>query len=430
MAKIVRLDALEILDSRGNPTIQVAVTLDSGTTGIAKVPSGASTGRNEAVELRDGDKNRYGGKGVRQAVENVLQVIQPAVIGTDGSKQQALDEKLIALDGTPDKGHLGANAILGVSVAAAKAVACERKEPLYRYLSAQERYILPVPMFNVLNGGRHADNNVDFQEFMIAPVGASTFSEALRAASETFQALKETLHKKGYETSVGDEGGFAPRLRSNEEAMELLGAAIRKAGYHAGSDIAINLDPAASEFYDNGSYFFRKSDQSKKSSSEMVSLWTEWLNRYPEIFSLEDGLAEEDWDGWVELTKRLGGRVQLVADDIFVTNPAIFAKGIQRGIANSILIKLNQIGTITETLRCIEMARKNGYTAVISHRSGETDDTTIADFAVATGVGQIKTGSVCRGERIAKYNRLLEIEHELGRAASYAGRSVYSRWKQ
>jgi len=430
MAKIVRLDALEILDSRGNPTIQVAVTLDSGTTGIAKVPSGASTGRNEAVELRDGDKNRYGGKGVRQAVENVLQVIQPSILGTDASQQQALDEKLIALDGTPDKGHLGANAILGVSVAAAKAVACERKEPLYRYLSAQERYILPVPMFNVLNGGRHADNNVDFQEFMIAPVGASTFSEALRAASETFQALKETLHKKGYETSVGDEGGFAPRLRSNEEAMELLGAAIRKAGYHAGSDIAINLDPAASEFYDNGSYFFRKSDQSKKSSSEMVSLWTEWLNRYPEIFSLEDGLAEEDWDGWVELTKRLGGRVQLVADDIFVTNPAIFAKGIQRGIANSILIKLNQIGTITETLRCIEMARKNGYTAVISHRSGETDDTTIADFAVATGVGQIKTGSVCRGERIAKYNRLLEIEHELGRAASYAGRSVYSRWKQ
>ena len=430
MAKIVRLDALEILDSRGNPTIQVAVTLDSGTTGIAKVPSGASTGRNEAVELRDGDKNRYGGKGVRQAVENVLQVIQPSILGTDASQQQALDEKLIALDGTPDKGHLGANAILGVSVAAAKAVACERKEPLYRYLSAQERYILPVPMFNVLNGGRHADNNVDFQEFMIAPVGASTFSEALRGASETFQALKETLHKKGYETSVGDEGGFAPRLRSNEEAMELLGAAIRKAGYHAGSDIAINLDPAASEFYDNGSYFFRKSDQSKKSSSEMVSLWTEWLNRYPEIFSLEDGLAEEDWDGWVELTKRLGGRVQLVADDIFVTNPAIFAKGIQRGIANSILIKLNQIGTITETLRCIEMARKNGYTAVISHRSGETDDTTIADFAVATGVGQIKTGSVCRGERIAKYNRLLEIEHELGRAASYAGRSVYSRWKQ
>jgi enolase len=430
MAKIVRLDALEILDSRGNPTIQVAVTLDSGATGIAKVPSGASTGKNEAVELRDGDKNRYGGKGVRQAVENVLQVIQPAVFGTDASNQQALDEKLIALDGTPNKGRLGANAILGVSVAAPKAVACERKEPLYRYLAPQESYVLPVPMFNVLNGGRHADNNVDFQEFMIAPVGASTFSEALRSASETFQALKETLHKKGYETSVGDEGGFAPRLRSNEEAMELLGTAIHKAGYRIGSGIAVNLDPAASEFYENGSYVFRKSDQSKKSSSEMVSLWTEWLDRHPAIFSLEDGLAEEDWDGWVQLTKQLGGRVQLVADDIFVTNPAIFAKGIQRGIANSILIKLNQIGTITETLRCIEMARKNGYTAVISHRSGETDDTTIADFAVATGVGQLKTGSVCRGERIAKYNRLLEIEHELGRAASYAGSSVYSRWKQ
>jgi len=430
MAKIVRLDALEILDSRGNPTIQVAVTLDSGAAGIAKVPSGASTGKNEAIELRDGDKSRYRGKGVRRAVENVLQVIQPAVIGTDASEQQALDEKLIALDGTPNKGRLGANAILGVSVAAAKAVARERKEPLYRYLAPHESYLLPVPMFNVLNGGRHADNNVDFQEFMIAPVGASTFSEALRAASETFQALKETLHKKGYETSVGDEGGFAPRLRSNEEAMELLGIAIHKAGYGIGSGIAINLDPAASEFYENGSYVFRKSDQSKKSSSEMVSLWTEWLDRYPEIFSLEDGLAEEDWDGWVQLTKQLGGRVQLVADDIFVTNPAIFAKGIQRGIANSILIKLNQIGTITETLRCIEMARKNGYTAVISHRSGETDDTTIADFAVATGVGQLKTGSVCRGERIAKYNRLLEIEQELGRAASYAGRSVYSRWKQ
>lgn len=430
MAKIVSLDALEILDSRGNPTIQVTVELDSGATGIAKVPSGASTGKKEAIELRDGDKNRFGGKGVRQAVENVLRVIQPSVIGTDASEQQALDEKLIALDGTPNKGRLGANAILGVSVAAAKAVASERKEPLYRYLAPRETYLLPVPMFNVLNGGRHADNNVDFQEFMIAPVGASTFSEALRSASETFQTLKETLHKKGYETSVGDEGGFAPRLRSNEEAMELLGTAIHKAGYRIGSGIAINLDPAASEFHENGSYVFHKSDQSKKSSSEMVGLWVEWLVRYPEILSLEDGLAEEDWDGWVQLTKELGGRVQLVADDIFVTNPAIFEKGIQRGIANSILIKLNQIGTITETLRCIEMARKNGYTAVISHRSGETDDTTIADLAVATGVGQIKTGSVCRGERIVKYNRLLEIEHELGRAATYAGRNTYSRWKQ
>jgi len=429
MSKIAKLDALEILDSRGNPTIQVILSLDSGSTGIAKVPSGASTGKNEAVELRDGDKKRYGGKGVCNAVDNVLKIIQPAVVGMDAFEQRVLDEKLIALDGTPNKAHLGANAILGVSIAAAKAAASERKEPLYRYLAPRDTYLLPVPMFNVLNGGRHADNNVDFQEFMIAPVGASTFSEALQSASETFHALKEILRRKGYETSVGDEGGFAPRLRSNEEAMELLKTAIHKAGYRAGAGIAINLDPAASEFYENGNYVFRKSDQSKKSSSEMVSLWTEWLDRYPEILSLEDGLAEEDWDGWVELTKQLGGRVQLVADDIFVTNPAIFTKGIQRGIANSILIKLNQIGTITETLRCVEMARSNGYTAVVSHRSGETDDTTIADFAVATGVGQIKTGSVCRSERIAKYNRLLEIEHELGGAATYVGKSVYASWK-
>jgi enolase len=429
MSKIVSLGALEILDSRGNPTIQVMLSLDSGAMGVAKVPSGASTGKNEAVELRDGDKTRYGGKGVRKAVANVLNIIQPAVLGMDASEQRVLDAKLIALDGTPNKAHLGANAILGVSIAAAKAVANERKVPLYRYLTERSTYVLPVPMFNVLNGGRHADNNVDFQEFMIAPVGASTFSEALQSASETFHALKDTLHKKGYETSVGDEGGFAPRLRSNEEAMDLLKTAIHKAGYRAGAGIAINLDPAASEFYENGNYVFRKSDKSRKSSSEMVGLWAEWLERYPEIYSLEDGLAEEDWEGWTKLTQQLGGKVQLVADDIFVTNPEIFIKGIERGIANSILIKLNQIGTITETLNCIEMARKNGYTAVISHRSGETDDTTIADFAVATGVGQIKTGSVCRGERIAKYNRLLEIEHELGHAATYAGKSVYHAWK-
>jgi enolase len=429
MSKIASLDALEILDSRGNPTVQVALSLESGAMGIAKVPSGASTGKNEAAELRDEDTKRYSGKGVLQAVHNVLYIIQPAILGMDASRQQALDEKLIALDGTPNKANLGANAILGVSIAAAKAAACERKQPLYRYLAQGEIYVLPVPMFNVLNGGRHADNNVDFQEFMIAPIGAPTFSEALRSASETFHSLKEILKKKGYETSVGDEGGFAPRLRSNEEPMELLATAIRKAGYGVGTDIAINLDPAASEFYENGSYVFQKSDKSRKSSSEMVSMWTDWLKRYPEIYSLEDGLAEEDWGGWAELTQQLGGKVQLVADDIFVTNPSIFNEGIRRGIANSILIKLNQIGTITETLRCIEMARSNGYTAVISHRSGETDDTTIADFAVATGAGQIKTGSVCRGERIAKYNRILEIERELGRAATYAGRSVYSRWK-
>src|ERR1700691_2215891 len=429
MFKIASLDALEILDSRGNPTVQVVLSLESGAMGIAKVPSGASTGKNEAAELRDGDTKRYAGKGVLKAVHNVLHIIQPAILGMDASEQQVLDEKLIALDGTPNKTNLGAHAILGVSIAAAKAAACERKEPLYRYLAQQETYVLPVPMFNVLNGGRHADTNVDFQEFMIAPIGAPTFSEALRSASETFHSLKETIKKKGYETSVGDEGGFAPRLRSNEEPMELLATAIRKAGYRVGTDIAINLDPAASEFYENGSYVFQKSDKSRKSSREMVTMWTDWLKHYPEIYSLEDGLAEEDWDGWAELTQQLGGKVQLVADDIFVTNPSIFNEGIRRGIANSILIKLNQIGTITETLRCIEMARSNGYTAVISHRSGETDDTTIADFAVATGVGQIKTGSVCRGERIAKYNRILEIEHELGRAATYAGKSVYSRWK-
>jgi enolase len=429
MSKIVSLDALEILDSRGNPTIQVVVTLEGGTSGVARIPSGASTGKKEAVELRDGDPKRYGGKGVLKAVANVRNRVQPAVVGMDASEQEVLDEKLITLDGTPNKASLGANAILGVSIAAAKASAAERNEPLYRYLSPRDGYVLPVPMFNVLNGGRHADNNVDFQEFMIAPVGAATFAEALRSASETFQALKEILHKKGYETSVGDEGGFAPRLRSNEEAMELLAAAIHKAGYRVGTGIAINLDPAASEFYENENYIFRKSDKSKKSSREMVSLWVDWLDRYPEIYSLEDGLAEEDWEGWVELTKQLGGKTQLVGDDIFVTNPVIFAKGIRQGIANSILIKLNQIGTITETLRSIELARKNDYTAVISHRSGETDDTTIADFAVATGVGQIKTGSVCRGERIAKYNRLLEIEHELGRRAHYAGKSAYSRWK-
>ncbi|HTT23335.1 MAG TPA: phosphopyruvate hydratase [Candidatus Sulfotelmatobacter sp.] len=430
MPKIVSLDALEILDSRGNPTIQVSARLDSGTTGIAKVPSGASTGKNEAVELRDGDPKRYAGKGVRKAVENVLKIIQPAVAGMDATDQRALDEKLIALDGTPNKARLGANSLLGVSIAAAKASAAERKQPLYRYLAQRDSFVLPVPMFNVLNGGRHADNNVDFQEFMIAPIGASTFAEALQSAAETFHALKDILHKKGYETSVGDEGGFAPRLRSNEEPMELLESAIHKAGYRVGSGIAINLDPAASEFYEKGSYLFRKSDQSKKSSDDMIRLWSDWLERYPEIHSLEDGLAEEDWDGWAELTRQLGRKVQLVGDDIFVTNPEIFAKGIQRGIANSILIKLNQIGTVTETLRCIEVARGHGYTAVISHRSGETDDTTIADFAVATDVEQIKTGSVCRGERISKYNRLLEIEHELGKAARYAGASVYSRWKQ
>jgi len=428
MSKIKRLDALEILDSRGNPTLQVTAYLENSVFGVAKVPSGASTGKREAVELRDGDKSRYGGKGVQKAVSNVLGEIQKAVVGME-TDQAALDAKLIALDGTPNKGRLGANAILGVSIAVARAAAAEKDVPLYRYLAERETYLIPVPMLNVLNGGRHADNNVDFQEFMIAPVGVPTFAEALRAAAETFQALRNILHTKGYETSVGDEGGFAPRLRSNEEPMELLLAAIQKAGYKPGADIAINLDPAASEFFEDGMYIFKKSDKSKRTPSAMVALWVEWLKRYPEIYSLEDGFAEDDWEGWRQATALLGQKIQLVGDDIFVTNSAIFEKGIREGIANSILIKLNQIGTVTETLQCIELARRNGYTAVVSHRSGETDDTTIADLTVAAGTGQIKSGSACRGERIAKYNRLLEIEKELGRSAQYAGQKALERWR-
>lgn len=429
MSRIKSVDALEILDSRGNPTIQVTVTLESGSVGVAKIPSGASTGKHEAVELRDGDKKRYQGKGVLKAVHNVTKLIQGTVKGMDPSHQKALDDEIIALDGTPNKARLGANAILGVSIAAAKAAAAEKKIPLYRQFAARENYVLPVPQLNVLNGGRHADNNVDFQEFMIVPLGAPSFSEGLRAAAETFQTLKQVLKEKGYETSVGDEGGFAPRLRSNEEPVELILSAIQKAGYEPGKDIAINLDPAASEFYEDGHYVFHKSDKSRKSSDEMIALWAEWMKKYP-IPSLEDGLAEDDWGGWKKLTATLGNHVQLVGDDIFVTNPEIFAKGIKEKIANSILIKLNQIGTVTETLRCIEMAQKNNYTCVVSHRSGETDDTTIADFTVATGVGQLKTGSACRGERIAKYNRLLEIEKELGQKAKYAGHSVYARWNK
>jgi enolase len=400
MSSIKKLNALEILDSRGNPTVQVIMTLESGASGTAKVPSGASTGKREAVELRDGDEKRYGGKGVLKAVSNVLNIIQPAVVGFDAADQAGLDEKMIKLDGTPNKERLGANAILGVSIAAAKAAANERGIPLYRYFADQDEYIIPVPMLNVLNGGKHADNNVDFQEFMIVPVGAPSFAEALRAASETFHVLKELLQRKSYATSVGDEGGFAPQLRSNEEAMELLDFAVTKAGYKIGKDIAINLDPAASEFFEDGYYVFSKSNNSRRTSAEMVSLWMEWFKKYPEIYSLEDGLAEDDWDGWRELTRQAGRNVQLVGDDIFVTNPEILERGIREGIANSVLIKLNQIGTITETLRCIELARKHDYTCVVSHRSGETDDTTIADFTVALGLGQLKTGSVSRGERV------------------------------
>jgi len=427
MSEIKEIDALEILDSRGNPTIEVIAVLDNGAIGAAKIPSGASTGKREAVELRDGDKERYNGKGVLKAVVNVREVIAPALRGRDFAEQEFLDRVLIDLDGTPNKAKLGANAILGVSLAFAKARAAKRGLPFYQHLEKREQYVLPLPQMNVLNGGRHADNNVDFQEFMVAPVGAPSFAEAVRSAVETFEALKALLHKAGYATSVGDEGGFAPKLRSNEEAMEMLLGAIERAGYKPGLEIAIHLDPAASEFYENGVYVFRKSTGERRSSEEMIGLWTDWIRKYPAILSLEDGLAEDDWDGWQKLTAQLRERIQLVGDDIFVTNTQIFRQGIERKIANSILIKLNQIGTLTETLACMDLAREHGYACVVSHRSGETDDTTIADLTVATGAGQIKTGSVCRGERVAKYNRLLEIEKELGKSAVYAGRSVYRR---
>jgi enolase len=429
MSKIASLDALEILDSRGNPTLEVMVRLESGATGIAKLPSGASTGKYEAIELRDGDHSRYRGLGVRRAATHVREVIQPVVRGLDPCDLARLDRALLDLDGTPNKVRLGANAILGVSIAALKAAAVEKSLPLYRHIAERDTYLMPVPMLNVLNGGRHADNSLDFQEFMVVPVGAPSFADAIRAASETFHALKDVLRSRGYETGVGDEGGFSPRLRSNDEAMDLLYLAIEQAGYKVGIDMAINLDPAASEMFEHGTYVFRKSGNQRKTSQEMISLWRDWISRYPAIFSLEDGLSEEDWPGWQELTKQLGGKVQLVGDDIFVTNRILFEKGIRQGIANSILIKLNQIGTVTEALECIQIALKNDYTTVISHRSGETDDATIADLAVGMGVSQIKAGSVCRGERTAKYNRLLEIEHELGRKAIYAGRSAYARWQ-
>ena len=430
MSEITKLEALEILDSRGNPTLAVTVTLANGVTATAKNPSGASTGKREAVELRDGDKSRYGGKGVLKAKSHVENEIQRAVRGFDANDQKGLDKKLCDLDGTPNKARLGANAILGVSLAVAHASAKDRGLPLYAALVDKPANLLPTPGLNVLNGGRHSDNSVDFQEFMISPVGAPSFSEGLRAAAETFQSLKSVLHKKGYSTAVGDEGGFAPQLKSNEEPIELILEAIQKAGYKAGKDIVIMLDPAASEFFEEGTYVFGKSDKSQKTPTEMIGLWKSWLKQYPEIWSLEDGLAEDDHTGWQQLTKELGNQIQLVGDDNFVTNPALFRQGIKDGIANAILIKLNQIGTVTETLDCIDIARKNGYGEVISHRSGETDDTSIADLAVAVGMGQIKTGSACRGERIAKYNRLLEIERELGSKARYAGASIYDRWKK
>jgi enolase len=414
------IHAREVLDSRGNPTVEAEVTLTDGTRGRAIVPSGASTGEHEAVELRDGDKKRFLGKGVLKAVADVNGEIAKALANFDAADQRRLDQKMIELDGTKTKSRLGANAILAVSMAAARAAATAQGVPLYRYLGGAGANTLPVPMMNILNGGAHADNNVDFQEFMVMPVGAKSFSEALRWGVEVFHTLKGVLKKRGYNTAVGDEGGFAPSVKSNVEAIEVVLEAIQQAGYKPGAQVAIALDPAASEFYQNGKYVFKKSDKSSKSSEEMVRYWATWVKDYP-IVSLEDGLSEEDWDGWAMLTKELGGKIQLVGDDIFVTNIEIFAKGIAKGIGNSILIKLNQIGTVSETLDAIDLARRNGYTSVISHRSGETEDTFIADLAVATGAGQIKTGSASRTDRIAKYNQLLRIEEELGGAARFLG---------
>ena len=418
--EIKSIQGRQILDSRGNPTVEAEVRLTSGIVGRAAVPSGASTGEHEAVELRDGDKSRYLGKGVIKAVANIHTVIAPALSSMPISHQRAIDHKMIELDGSENKGRLGANAILAVSMAAARAAALSLSTPLYRYLGGAGACLLPVPMMNILNGGAHADNNVDFQEFMIMPVGAASFSEALRWGAETFHTLKNVLKKRGYNTSVGDEGGFAPSLKSNVEAIELVVEAIQQAGYKPGEQIAIALDPAASEFFKDGKYIFKKSDKSEHTPEQMVRFWRDWTAKYP-IVSLEDGLAEDDWHGWKLLTKELGSKIQLVGDDIFVTNTVRLARGIKEGVGNSILIKVNQIGTVTETLDAIELARRNGYTSVTSHRSGETEDTFIADLAVGAGTGQIKTGSISRTDRIAKYNQLLRIEEELGAAAKFPG---------
>jgi enolase len=428
MTEIVEIKAREILDSRGNPTVEADVFLSDGSFGRAAVPSGASTGENEAVELRDGDKSRYLGKGVLKAVANVQNEIEPALLGFDATDQATLDKKMIALDGTPTKARLGANAILAVSLASARAAADALYVPLYRYLGGVHANILPVPMMNIINGGAHADNCVDPQEFMIAPHGAPTFADAIRWGSETFHNLKSVLKKRGYATSVGDEGGFAPNLKSNEEAVEVIVEAIQKAGYKPGEQISIALDPAASEFYDQDKkkYVFKKSDKRELSSDEMIAFWADWIAKYP-IISIEDGMAEFDWDGWKKLTDTVGKKIQLVGDDVFVTNPAILAKGIEKGIANSILIKVNQIGSLTETLDAMRMASNAGYTCMMSHRSGETEDTFIADLAVATGCGQIKTGSASRTDRLCKYNQLIRIEQELGANAIYAGRKAFKQ---
>ena len=420
MSNIAEIRGRQVLDSRGNPTVEAEVWLDDGSIGRAIVPSGASTGEREAIELRDGDKNVYVGKGVLKAVENVNGEIADALGNFDAADQRTLDQKMIELDGTENKGRLGANAILSVSMAAARAAANSFELPLYRYLGGAGANTLPTPMMNILNGGAHADNNVDFQEFMVMPVGAESFSEALRWGVEVFHTLKGVLKKRGYNTAVGDEGGFAPSVKSNVEAIEVVLEAIQQAGYKPGEEIAIALDPAASEFYQDGKYVFKKSDKSSKSSDDMVRFWAKWANDYP-IVSIEDGLGENDWEGWSLLTKELGGKIQLVGDDLFVTNSSILQEGIDKGIANSILIKLNQIGTVSETLDAIDLARRNGYTSIISHRSGESEDTFIADLAVATGAGQIKTGSASRTDRVAKYNQLLRIEEELGSGSRFLG---------
>ncbi len=419
MSKIASIQAQEILDSRGNPTVRVHLALESGVRVSASVPSGASTGENEAVELRDGDKGRYGGKGVLNAIANVNETIALALIGADPSRQAEIDGMLIDLDGTPNKASLGANAILGVSMAVARAAAEEAKLPLYAYLGGAGAVRLPVPQMNILNGGKHADNSVDFQEFMVMPIGAPTFAEALRYGAETFHALAGILKKHGYSTSVGDEGGFAPNLKSNEEACERIVQAIEAAGYKPGKDIAIALDPAASSFYSNGAYDLAKSGGGRKSSDEMIAIYQNWIETFP-IVSIEDGLDENDWAGFARQTAAQGQKIQIVGDDIFVTNPEFVRRGVAEKTANSVLIKLNQIGTVTETIQTVELCRAAGWRFVVSHRSGETEDTFMADFAVAMGGGQIKTGSACRSERIAKYNRLLEIERALGRAAVFA----------
>jgi enolase len=420
MGKIKAVKGREIFDSRGNPTVEVDVILDNGITGRAAVPSGASTGTREAVELRDGDKKRLLGKGVLKAVENVNKVIAPALIGKDPQQQEEIDTLMIELDGTDNKGRLGANAILGVSMAVTKAAAQDGGLPIFKYLGGTSAHRLPLPFLNILNGGKHADNNVDIQEFMITPCGAPSFREAFRYAVETYHSLKAVLKAKGQHTAVGDEGGFAPDLSSNEEAIELIIAGIEKAGYKPGKDISIALDPAASEFYQDGKYFL-KADNKKMSSEMMVSYYEELVSKYP-IISIEDGLAENDWDGWKMLTRQLGGKIQLVGDDIFVTNAKILAEGIKQGIANSVLIKLNQIGTVTETLQTVSLAKEKGYTCMFSHRSGETEDAFLADIVVATGCGQIKTGAPARSERVAKYNQLIRIEESLGREAVFNGK--------